>query len=136
MSNRVAHFEIHADDLERAKHFYQTVFGWDFQEWKGGDQEYWMIMTADKDSKEAGINGGLLQRLADCKPPEKGQAVTGYVCTIVVDDYDEAAKKILEAGGVEALPKYDLAGMAWQGYYLDTEKNVFGIHQMNPAFKK
>lgn len=130
MSNRIAHFEIHADDVNRAKDFYSRVFDWKFEEWKGGEKEYWMIMTADKDSKEAGINGGLLKRPDGCKPVEKGQAVTGYVCTIVVEDYDATAAKILGAGGIEALPKFDLAGMAWQGYYLDSEKNIFGIHQV------
>lgn len=130
MSNRVAHFEIHADDIARAKDFYTNVFDWEFQEWKGSDTEYWMIMTAPKDSKEAGINGGLLKRPEGCAPVQKGQAVSGFVCTIVVDDYDAIAAKILENGGIEALPKFDLAGMAWQGYFLDTEKNILGIHQV------
>jgi hypothetical protein len=31
-----------------------------------------------------------------------------------------------------ALPKSALPGMAWQGYYLDTEGNTFGIHQPDP----
>lgn len=34
-----------------------------------------------------------------------------------------------------ALPKMALTGMAWQGYYLDTEGNVFGIHQPDPEAK-
>ncbi len=141
--NRIAHFEIHADDIPRAVNFYKNVFGWEFQEWTGGDKPYWMIMTdsknspqaADKDSKEVGINGGLLKRPEGCKPVEKGQAVTGFVCTAVVENYDETAKKILENGGIEALPKFEIAGMAWQGYYLDSEKNIFGIHQVIPKDK-
>ena len=32
-------------------------------------------------------------------------------------------------GGKVAMPKYALPGMAWQGYYIDTEGNIFGIHQ-------
>lgn len=135
MSNRIAHFEIHADDLARAKDFYTKVFGWEFEEWKGGEKEYWMIMTAPKDSKELGINGGMLKRPEGCKPVEKGQAVTGFVCTLIVENYDESAKKILENGGMEAMPKFDLAGMAWQGYFLDTEKNIFGIHEVRGEMK-
>jgi predicted enzyme related to lactoylglutathione lyase len=46
-----------------------------------------------------------------------------------VEDYDATEAKILAAGGQLALPKYALPGMAWQGYYLDTEGNTFGIHQ-------
>ena len=45
------------------------------------------------------------------------------------------AKKILAAGGVVAMPKFALTGMAWQGYYLDTEGNTFGIHQPDPNAK-
>ena len=129
MSNRVSHFEIQADDLNRAMDFYMKIFGWEFVEWKGGDTEYWMIMTAPKDSTEPGINGGLLKRPAECDPVKPRQGVTGYVCTIVVEDIDATIKILEEADTICAVPKMDLAGMAWQAYYLDTEKNVFGIHQ-------
>jgi len=46
-----------------------------------------------------------------------------------VESYDVTEAKILENGGKVAMPKYALPGMAWQGYYIDTESNVFGIHQ-------
>lgn len=147
MSNRIVHFEIHADEPERAAKFYTDVFGWEIVKWDSPAPEasagpeaammkdYWMVMTADKDSKEMGISGGLLRRPDGCKPIEKGQAVSGFVCTAVVENYDETAKKILESGGIEAMPKFALVGMAWQGYYLDTEKNIFGIHQADPNAK-
>ena len=38
----------------------------------------------------------------------------------------------LANGGEVALPKMALPGMAWQGYYLDTEGNTIGIHQPDP----
>ncbi len=89
--------------------------------------EYWMVMTAPKDSTELGINGGILRRPSPAPAP--GQGVNAFVCTLAVEDYDAAHEKILAAGGKVALPKFALAGMAWQGYYLDTEGNTFGIHQ-------
>ena len=46
-----------------------------------------------------------------------------------VEDFDTTAATIEAAGGTVALPKTALTGMAWQGYFLDTEGNVFGIHQ-------
>jgi len=46
-----------------------------------------------------------------------------------VEDYDAVEAKILKNGGKVALPKYALPGMAWQGYYIDPEGNIFGIHQ-------
>lgn len=123
--NRVVHFEIQVDEPERAIKFYKDVFGWTFERW--GEQKYWMLMTAEKDSKEPGINGGLLPR--PCPAPAVGQGTNAFVCTVQVEDFDEMAKKIEAAGGVVAMPKFALPKMAWQGYFLDTEGNTFGIHQ-------
>lgn len=123
--NRVVHFEIQADSPERAIKFYTDVFGWRFEQW--GEQKYWMIMTAEKDSKEPGINGGLLPR--PCPPPSPQQGTNAFVCTMQVENFDEIAEKIMAAGGIIAMPKFAFPGMAWQGYFLDTEGNTFGVHQ-------
>ncbi len=125
--NRVVHFEVQADDCERAIKFYKEIFGWEFIKWDGSPTPYWMLMTAPKDSKEPGINGGLLPRPA--KSPAKECGANSFVCTVQVENYDEMEKKILEMGGVIMMPKFAIPGMAWQGYYLDTEGNGFGIHQ-------
>lgn len=125
--NRVVHFEIQADDTARAIKFYKDIFAWDFQKWDAGDKDYWMVMTADKDTKEKGINGGLMQRPEVINSPRVG--ANAFVCTILVDNFDDMAKKILAAGGKVVVEKMAIAGMAWQGYFLDSEKNVFGIHQ-------
>lgn len=134
MPNRVAHFEIHCDDLERAATFYRTVFGWDIQKWpmpEGGD--YWMVMTGPREGGETGINGGMLKR--PCAAPAEKVGLNAYCCTMVVENYDEIAKKIVEHGGKEAMPKMAIAGMAWQGYFIDTEGNTIGIHQPDPDAK-
>lgn len=123
---RLVHFEVHVDDMERAKKFYGEVFGWSFQDWSEyAGMPYYGAVTGNEE--EAGINGALMQRQGP--PPEANQALNGYVCTMGVEDYDAAEIKILENGGTVALPKYALPGMAWQGYYKDTEGNIFGIHQ-------
>ena len=127
MANRPVHFEIQVDDIERAKKFYGDVFGWEYQKWDMGDTPYWAIMTAPQDSKEAGINGGLLKR--PCPPPAPEQGTNAFVCTMQVDNFDEVAEKIENAGGKVAMPKFDLGGMAWQGYFIDTEGNTFGLHE-------
>lgn len=124
------HFEIQADDLERAKAFYAAVFGWAYQDWSGavGGAPYWGILASGE--AEAGINGGLLPRPAPA--PGGGAGSNAYICTMAVEDYDTCHEAILAAGGEVALPKMALTGMAWQGYYLDTEGNTFGIHQPDP----
>ena len=72
----------------------------------------------------------LLQRPAPA--PDAGQGTNGFVCTMDVGDYDETERRILDVGGQVALARMALPGMAWQGYYLDTEGNTFGIHQPDP----
>jgi len=127
--SRVVHFEIQADDVERAKAFYAAVFGWSFEDYSGftGDT-YWGIVTGPDD--EPGINGGLLKRPVPAPP--LGHGTNGYVCTMGIGDYDATERLILAAGGQVALAKMALPGMAWQGYYIDTEGNTFGIHQPDP----
>lgn len=126
MSNRVGHFEIHATDPEKLIEFYTEIFGWEIKKWEGGQYEYWTVMTGGRD-EPGGINGGLLRR--PCPPPKEGEGSNAYVCTIIVEDYDAIAKKILVHGGKVALPKMALVGMAWQGYFLDPDGNTFGLHQ-------
>ena len=130
MSNRPVHFEIQALDPERAAAFYREVFGWQIDKWPGLSWEYWIVMTAPKDSTEPGINGGMLKRPA--KTPAVECGTNAFVCTMAVDNYDAYEAKILAAGGKVAMPKFALPKMAWQGYYIDTEGNTFGLHQADP----
>ncbi|MBM7567064.1 VOC family protein [Paenibacillus sacheonensis] len=123
---KVVHFEIHVDDMERAKAFYGEVFGWTYEDWSGyAGMPYWGAITGDPGAM--GINGALMQRKGPS--PQQGQPLNGYACTLGVGDYDATEAKILAHGGKLALAKYALPGMAWQGYYIDTEGNTFGIHQ-------
>ena len=123
---RLVHFEIHVSDMERAKKFYGEVFGWSFQDWSDyAGMPYFGAVTGNED--ELGINGALMQRQGSS--PEPNQALNGFACTMGVENYDITEAKILENGGTVAMQKYALPGMAWQGYYIDTEGNIFGIHQ-------
>lgn len=123
---RIVHFEVHVDDMERAKKFYGVVFDWKFEDWTDyAGMPYFGAVTGD--ANEHGIDGALMQRQGP--PPGPNQPLNGYACTMGVADYDSTEQKILANGGKVALPKYALPGMAWQGYYIDTEGNIFGIHQ-------
>ena len=125
---RPVHFEIQADDIERAKAFYAAAFDWTFEDYSQfTGSTYWGIVTGPED--QMGINGGLLARPAPVTP---GGGSNSFVCTMGVGDYDETEQRILAAGGQVAMAKSALPGMAWQGYYLDTEGNTFGIHQPDP----
>ena len=126
-TGRPVHFEIHAADPQRAANFYQAAFGWKLEDWSEyAGMPYFGASTGTGN----GIDGALMQRQGE--NPPAGGPVAGAVITMGVADYDAAAEAILAAGGTVALPKYALPGMAWQGYFLDTENNVFGIHQPDP----
>lgn len=127
MPNRPVHFEIHADDVERCKKFYTDVFGWKMLAYPMPDgTTYWGVETGPRE-EAGGINGGIMERKGP--RPAENAPVFGYVCTLQVENYDESEKQILANGGTLALAKAALPGMAWQGYYKDTEGNIFGIHQ-------
>ncbi|WP_404385698.1 VOC family protein [Knoellia locipacati] len=129
---RAIHFEIHAADVQRAVEFYQAVFDWKVEDW--GDvagMPYFGVITGPED--QPGINGAIMQRSGP--NPEPGAAVAGAVLTMGSEDFDATAAKALAAGATVALEKHALTGMAWQGYFVDTEGNVFGVHQPDPEAK-
>lgn len=134
--NRVVHFEIHADDVARAKKFYQDAFGWQMQQ-MGPDMGDYVVVTSgpgmDKAQdlpKDPGINGGMMKRNA-AKAPE-GSSPNAYVCIISVDNIDAYIEKVKKAGGKEHMAKMDVPGVGLLAYYADTEGNVFGMLQPEP----
>lgn len=114
------YFEIQADDTARAIDFYSRVFGWQFTKAEGTPVPYWRIETGAS-------RGGLLQRPA-AKPP-MGCGTNAFCCSLEVDDFDAVAAEILSAGGVVAMPKFLVPSTCWQGYFNDTEGNVFGLFE-------
>jgi predicted enzyme related to lactoylglutathione lyase len=122
---RVIHFEIHAEQPERAIKFYRELFGWEFTRWEG-PMPYWLIKTGP--DSEPGINGGLIQRRGGVD----GQAVIAYVCTVQTASVDEFVKKALAGGGTMAVPKMPIPGVGWLAYCKDTEGNIFGLMQPDP----
>lgn len=123
---RLVHFEIEVDNIDRAIKFYREVFGWTFEDWSEyTGVPYYGATTGD--DNELGINGGLVKRQGASR--KENQAINGYTCTMAVENYDLSEQKILDNGGQLSVAKHALPGMAWQGYYYDTEGNLFGIHQ-------
>lgn len=127
--SRPVHFEIHASDPQRARTFYAEALGWEFEDWSEYAGSPYFGATSGPDD-QPGINGAIMQRTGD--PPSVGAPVQGAVLTVGCEDFDATARRILAAGGTVALDKHALPGMAWQGYFLDTEGNVFGLHQPDP----
>lgn len=124
MPNTIMHFEIPADDVARAKAFYEKVFGWTIKAFPmPGGQEYFGV-TAHKKG-EPGIDGGLMKRNMP------GQPFTNY---ITVASIDTMVGIVQAHGGTIALPKQEIGmGMGWIAAFIDTEKNLIGLHQTPPA---
>jgi uncharacterized protein len=120
--NNVMYFEIQVDDPKIAKEFYSEVFGWKFTRQEGLPIEYYQIATE-------GINGGLLKRPAPVPSSQSG--TNAYVCSMQVESFDETAAKILRIGGQVALEKFAIPGKCWQGYFIDTQGNTFGIFEVD-----
>jgi predicted enzyme related to lactoylglutathione lyase len=117
--NTIAYFEIQSSCPERDAAFYRKVFGWQISQDESMPIRYYRIETG-------GIRGALLERPADVAPMSGTNAFT---CSIEVADFDETARIIFENGGSVALPKFAVPGKCWQGYFLDTSQNVFGIFE-------
>lgn len=58
-----------------------------------------------------------------------------FTCSMQVESFDETAEKILTNAGKVAMPKFAVPGTCWQGYFLDTESNVFGIFEADENAK-
>ena len=112
---RPIHFEIPADQPERAHAFYRDVFGWKFQKWDG-PMPYWLITTGAEG--ERGIDGGMMPRQAPG---------ASTVNTIGVESIDATLKAIEARGGRTAVPRMAVPGVGWLAYCVDTEGNTFGV---------
>src|SRR5215831_14411258 len=123
MANTIMHFEIPADDVERAKTFYEKTFGWKIKALPmPPGQEYWGV-TARKDG-EPGINGGLMKRAMP------GQPFTNY---ITVKSIDPMISAVQANGATIVLPKQEIpGGMGWIAVFKDPENNFIGLHQAGP----
>ena len=117
MSNRPIHFEIQADNVERAKTFYEKALGWELEksDMPGVEMAYWMVMTG----KGPGINGGLYER------KDAEQKLTSFDCTLLVDNIDTVIAAIKANGGTiqpwEGKEKWEMKGLGWFSRAKDTE---------------
>jgi uncharacterized protein len=126
---RVIHFEIHADEPERAIRFYTSVFGWQFLKFPNAFTDYWVVKTGEPD--QPGIDGGLLKRDIHFE----GVGTTAFVCTIAVSDLDVYLMKVNTSGGQLARERVAVAGVGWLAYCKDTEGNLFGMMQADGGAK-
>ncbi|MCO4276409.1 VOC family protein [Pseudarthrobacter sp. HLT3-5] len=124
----VVHFEIPADNKERANTFYQSAFGWTLTPMQ--EMDYTIAITTPSDeqtgmpSAPGAINGALFPRTDNLKTP---------VITIDVEDVDAALAQVESAGGTVAQAKDAIPGMGYYAYFKDTEGNTMGLWQTDSS---
>lgn len=126
MANHLRHFAIHADDVERARRFYQAVFGWSFRAW--GPPGFYLIRTGADAGH--GLGGALQER----QTPLSGEGMRGFECTIGVTSLDQVLEAVLANGGTQLTQPFEIDGVGRLSFIQDTEGNRVGIMQYEPDY--
>ena len=127
MANHVRHFAVQADDVDRARRFYEQAFGWSFVPW--GPPEFFLIRTGPEGDR--GLQGALQRR----SEPLEGSGARGFECTIGVDDLDEALGQISAHGGKVVSAPFMIEGVGRLAFFHDTEGNRVGVMQYETTYK-
>jgi predicted enzyme related to lactoylglutathione lyase len=117
MANNVVHFAIHADDVERARGFYEAVFGWRFEAW--GPPGFYNVDTGD--AEHPGIHGALHAR----DRPLTGTGLRGFTCTVAVADLTAIRDRVVANGGAVQYDEMVIPTVGRHMQFLDTEGNEF-----------
>jgi predicted enzyme related to lactoylglutathione lyase len=126
MANSIVHFEIFASDVERAREFYENVFGWTFE--AGGPPDFYQIVTG-RDT-DPGLKQGLI---AKRRGPAAQGPLNAFRVTISVQSVAETMALIEKAGGKLRSPVIDIPQVGKVVEIADTEDNVVCILQYVPG---
>jgi predicted enzyme related to lactoylglutathione lyase len=116
------HFAINADDVPRAKRFYEQVFGWTFDAW--GPPDFYQVRNAGQ---------GLLGALQGRRELKSGVRMAGYEATLGVEDLKATLAAVEASGGRILMPPYRIEGVGELIYFEDTEGNLVGAMQYEPG---
>ena len=126
MANSVVHFEIFASDVERARKFYERVFGWQFE--VVGPPDFYLIVTGP--DADPGIKNGLIAKRSG--PAAQG-SLNGFRCTITVRSIKESMSAVEAAGGKLRSPVVEIPQVGKVVEIADTEDNIACILEYVPG---
>lgn len=112
------HFALNADDVQRAKKFYETIFDWQFTPY--GPPDFYQILNAGE-----GFIGALQKR----RELAEGKAVFGFENTFAVEDVRATLKRVQAAGGRTLMDPFLIENVGEIAYFEDPEGNVCGVAQ-------
>lgn len=119
----LAHFSINADDLPRARRFYENVFGWTFNPY--GPPGFFQIGMGPAPAVAGPVLGALQQR-RELLP---GVKLRGFECTISVPDVHATAQAVEANGGKVVMAVVTLPGVGHLMFFEDPEGNLAGAMQ-------
>ncbi len=124
--DRVCHFEIPYADKARAEKFYQTVFGWQFQQAPGDMPYTFAITTAVNEQSQpttpGGINGGMYPR------GDEGGSHSPVIM-IEVASCEQRIADVVAAGGSKVVGPVEIPNMGVYAQVKDSEDNFIGLWQ-------
>ena len=109
------HIAVNADDLPRARSFYEMVFGWTFAPW--GPPGFYQ-------TRDAGVFGALQERRTVA-----GLPMPGLEPTFGVDDIQVTIAAIEAHGGKILMPPYHIETVGTLIWFQDSEGNIAGAMQ-------
>jgi predicted enzyme related to lactoylglutathione lyase len=115
----IVHFDVPTEDVERAKKFYSSLFGWQFQSFP--DMQYYLFTTTNLDGTP-GVGGGMGKRM------DPSQRMMNY---FGVPSIDAAMNQVKSLGGKVLTEKMAVPGMGFLANCMDTEGNFFGLWEEN-----
>ncbi|MBW8812294.1 MAG: VOC family protein [Caulobacterales bacterium] len=117
MPSALRHLAINADDVPRARAFYEAVFGWTFTPW--GPPDFFQ-------SRSAG--DGMMVALQG-RRSLGGQAMPGMEASFAVDDIEATVAAVEAGGGKVLMPPFHIEGVGRLIFFRDTEGNIAGAMQ-------
>ena len=118
MAAKFRHLALNADDVQRAKAFYETVFGWRLEPW--GPPDYYQARN---------VCDGVVTALQHRRELKAGARMAGFEATLDVEDLDAAMAAIQAAGGRMLAPPIYIEEVGRLAYFEDTEGNLVGAMQ-------
>ena len=122
----VIHFVMPANDPDRVRKFYESAFGWQTTPLGPETGDFVLAFTIETDEKtrmpkkRGAINGGFYRKTA----PDQQVRLT-----ILVEDIQEAMKKVESAGGQLVGEVQEMPGVGLFASFLDTEGNLLTLNQ-------
>jgi predicted enzyme related to lactoylglutathione lyase len=111
------HFAVNADDVQRARAFYESVFGWTFAPW--GPPGFYQTRSS---------GGGHLGALQE-RRTIGGNVMPGVELTFGVDDLAATIGAIEAHGGKVMMQPFHIQGVGQLIFFQDSEGNVAGAMQ-------